>query len=121
MTVRPLLILSACAAALAVLAAALAPAILGISDWRVMLNAVTGAGGPQATAASVGQQLAVREGAGGKNAATRSTDAFEAPSVTVTRPPPLPGASIRSSMRRHSPFGIVPTTAVPLSVPDFSA
>ena len=62
MTLRPLLILSACAAALAVLAAALAPAMLGISDWRVMLNAVTGAGGPQATAASVGQQLAVREG-----------------------------------------------------------
>ena len=68
MTVRPLLILAWCAIALLVLAAALVAAMLvltpnlEITNWRMMLNAMTGAQGPQASASSVGQLLTVREG-----------------------------------------------------------
>jgi glucose/arabinose dehydrogenase len=68
MTVRPLLILAWCAIALLVLAATLVAAMLvltpnlEITNWRMMLNAMTGAQGPQASASSVGQLLTVREG-----------------------------------------------------------
>jgi glucose/arabinose dehydrogenase len=68
MTLRPLRILAWCATALLLLAAALVLAMLvltpnlEITDWRMMLNAMTGAQGPQASDASVGQQLTVREG-----------------------------------------------------------
>ena len=59
MTLRPLLVLAWCATALLVLAAALVSATLvltpnlGITDWRMMLNAITGAQGPRASEASV--------------------------------------------------------------------
>lgn len=68
MTLRPLLILAWCATALLVLAAALISATLvltpnlEITDWRMMLNAITGAQGPQASDASVEQRLTVRQG-----------------------------------------------------------
>jgi len=68
MTLRPFMILFWLAAALAAIAALAVSALLvltpnlEISDWRVMMNAVTGAPGPRADDAALGRRITAREG-----------------------------------------------------------